>query len=56
VLCHECGARGPRVEDSLDFSDDKSRFISELERKAIEAWNERNARHRSLYDSSALSK
>ncbi|MGH8073701.1 MAG: Lar family restriction alleviation protein [Lysobacter sp.] len=46
VFCHECGAEGPGADDVLfDAADYQS-----LEQQAVRLWQERNRRHRPLYD------
>lgn len=46
VFCHECGADGPNV-DELAFS---RKDCDALERQAIDLWQNRDSRHRTLYD------
>lgn len=46
VFCHECGAVGPAVEDFAYSRAD----CQELERQAVELWQARSAKNRSLYD------
>lgn len=48
VFCHECGAQGPS-EDGFVYELGE---VEELGRLAAIAWNERNNRHRDLYDGS----
>jgi hypothetical protein len=47
IFCHECGAQSPRV-DALIREDDE---LDALELAAVAAWNQRDARHRGMYDS-----
>lgn len=52
VFCHECGAQGEEIEGWV--YDDIG--VRQLEAAAKEAWNNRNARHISLYNGKALQK
>lgn len=46
VYCHECGAQGETFHGIAYDRED----CRDLERKAVEAWQARDARHRNLYD------
>lgn len=46
VWCHECGAEGPHV-DGIAFS---RTDCHELEKQAADLWQNRDGRHRELYD------
>lgn len=46
VFCHECGAEGPATEDEMF---DRADYLA-LETTAVRAWQQRDARHRPLYD------
>lgn len=46
VFCHECGAQGPHFEEYVYEHSD----VPALVLQAVNGWNERNGRHRSLYD------
>lgn len=46
VFCHECGAEGPAVEDTLW---ERSDYFA-LEAVAVRLWQDRDARHRGMYD------
>lgn len=46
VFCHECGAQGPTVEETIYTCDDYHR----VELEAVNLWVNRDARHRDLYD------
>lgn len=46
VFCHECGAEGPDVIDTAFSRAD----CNEFERKAVALWQNRDARHRDLYE------
>jgi hypothetical protein len=46
VFCHECGAHGPSVDGILDDASD----VPELLEMCVQLWEQRNARHRTLYD------
>jgi Restriction alleviation protein Lar len=47
VFCHECGAQGPHADEVVCMDDE----IDGIELRAAELWNQRDARHRSMYDS-----
>jgi Restriction alleviation protein Lar len=47
VWCHECGVDGPRAKDFVCSDSD----VEALKRTAIELWNQRDNRHRGMYDS-----
>jgi hypothetical protein len=47
VHCHECGVESESVRDFVFEPDDCKR----IEREAVLLWNQRDARHRPLYDS-----
>jgi hypothetical protein len=46
IFCHECGAESPSADEIVYDSED----MSALERQAAELWNQRDNRHRDLYD------
>lgn len=46
VFCHECGAQGETEEDCIYTGDE----YDDLETRACVRWNQRDSRHRSLYD------
>jgi hypothetical protein len=46
VFCHECGAQGPHFEEYVYEHSE----VQPLIEQAINGWNERNGRHRSMYD------
>jgi hypothetical protein len=46
VFCHECGAEGPAFEDTIYDRDG----YDDAEGEAVRLWQERNARHRDLFD------
>jgi hypothetical protein len=48
VFCHECGARGPYFDPVIETRADY--YAAEAE--GVRLWQERNARHRNLFDSS----
>lgn len=48
VWCHECGAQGPRVDDSACCDED----VHALQVKAIEEWNRRDQRHADMFEHS----
>lgn len=53
VFCHECGARGP-IADLLLFQEGDLLFLDvtaeHMEQMAMRLWNDRNSRHRDVYD------
>jgi hypothetical protein len=48
VFCHECGAEGPVVDELAYTSAD----VEALKQRAIDGWNNRDSRHRDLFDAS----
>jgi hypothetical protein len=47
VFCHECGVHGPRADADLYFNPgDELPLLQE----AVNLWNQRDNRHRDLYD------
>lgn len=46
VFCHECGAKGPHVEDAVYSRSE----CDDLEAQAVQLWQERTAKNRNLYD------
>lgn len=46
VFCHECGAKGPAVDERAYSRAD----CDEWERQAVARWQERGAKNRELYD------
>ncbi|MDV7209926.1 Lar family restriction alleviation protein [Azotobacter beijerinckii] len=48
VFCHECGADGPKHEELIFDAEG----YDEVKRAGARLWQERNDRHRSLYDAS----
>jgi hypothetical protein len=46
VFCHECGASGPAAERVVFDNED----CNQLVREAVDLWQNRDARNRSLYD------
>lgn len=53
VFCHECGAQGPDADAEALFTDEF--FLTDptdedRKRIAVKLWNDRNDRHRDLYD------
>jgi len=46
VFCHECGAKGPAVDD-VAYSRAE---CDDLEHQAANLWQERTAKNRNLYD------
>lgn len=46
VFCHECGAQGPSHTDVIYSAEE----YDEALQKAVELWQQRDARHRQLYD------
>lgn len=49
VFCHECGAEGPHAEAYLEVRAD----YFALEAQAVRLWQNRDARHRCLFDAGA---
>lgn len=47
VFCHECGCDGPHPEDRTLYDADG---YAELEAEAVALWQQRDNRHRSMYD------
>jgi len=47
VFCHECGTEGPHARTYLVY--DRADYLA-LETEAVRLWNQRDARHRKLYD------
>jgi hypothetical protein len=47
VWCHECGAQGPHADDWGAYSEAD---VAAVKQSAAELWNQRDARHRCLYD------
>lgn len=46
VFCHECGTEGPHTDDFIYIRDE----YHAAEVAAIRLWNQRDARHRDMYD------
>lgn len=46
VFCHECGAQGPHYEEYVYEHGE----VLALVEKAIAGWNDRDSRHRKLYE------
>lgn len=49
VFCHECGANGPSHHAWVLDGDD----VDETTREAVLAWNNRDERHRDLFDANS---
>jgi hypothetical protein len=49
IFCHECGAQGPTCEDLCAIPDE----VADLKRQSALAWNQRDARHRGLFEANA---
>jgi hypothetical protein len=47
VFCHECGAKGPSVEDFGVFA---RADCNKLERQAVMLWQDRHIKNRPLYN------
>jgi hypothetical protein len=50
VFCHECGAQGP-VRDGFVYD---AESLAEVAREVVELWQNRNVRHRDLYEAGHL--
>lgn len=46
VFCHECGAQGPLVSTIIEDAQEYDDALAE----AVRLWQQRDARHRALYD------
>lgn len=46
VFCHECGAQGPHQQEFLDDAQDYDDVLL----VAVQLWQQRDTRHRDLYD------
>lgn len=49
VFCHECGAQGPQTDG--DHLYDEEGYCA-MQQEAMRLWQQRNGRHRRLYDAS----
>lgn len=50
VFCHECGAKG-ETADSVEIFEEKD--LEELFSEACKLWNQRDERHKELFEASA---